>query len=103
MPKKPQIREERIQRDFILEMQEAGKITSVEMQFFVERMGSQLLFNVPDLAGVLGTSVNSIYALCEEGKIGYINRGSKKKHYYVFPRPAVLRFLQLNCNSIDNP
>lgn len=89
-----------VERDWVLEMEEAGLITSAEMQFFVNRMGVQTLFNAPELAGVLGTSVNSIYALCDAGKIGYIDRGSKSKHYYVFPRPSVLKFLQTRCNSI---
>ena len=89
-----------VQRDWVLEMEEAGKITSAEMQFFVNRMGSATIFNAPELAAVLGTGVNSVYALCEAGEIGYIDRGSKSKHYYVFPRPSVLKFLQLRCNKV---
>lgn len=89
-----------VQRDWVLEMEEAGKITSAEMQFFVNRMGASTIFNAPELAAILGTGVNSVYALCEAGEIGYIDRGSKSKHYYVFPRPSVLKFLQKRCNKV---
>lgn len=89
-----------VQRDWVLEMEEAGKITSAEMQFFVNRMGASTIFNAPELAAILGTGVNSVYALCEAGEIGYIDRGSKTKHYYVFPRPSVLKFLQERCNKV---
>ena len=89
-----------VQRDWVLEMEEAGKITSAEMQFFVNRMGAATIFNAPELAAILGTGVNSVYALCEAGEIGYIDRGSKTKHYYVFPRPSVLKFLQTRCNKV---
>lgn len=103
MPKKNKAKVEmlRKERDWVLETQEAGKITSMEMQFFVDRMGAQLLFNVPEVAEILGTTANSIYALCEEGKLNYINRGSRKKHYYIFPRPALMRFLQQRCNMVE--
>lgn len=89
-----------VQRDWVLEMEEAGKITSVEMQYFVNRMGAQTIFNAPELAAILGTGVNSVYALCEAGEIGYIDRGSRSKHYYVFPRVSILKFLQQRCNKV---
>mgnify|MGYP003318898851 FL=1 len=86
------------ERDWILEIEERSRITSVEMQFFVNRMGAQLVFNAPDLAGVLMCSTNNIYALVDAGEIGYIDRGSSKKRYCIFPRESVLKFLQDRCN-----
>ena len=86
------------ERDWVLELEERRHITSAEMQFFVNRMGAQTVFNAPELAGVLSTSVNSVYALVDCGAIGYINRGSGTKRYCVFPRESVMRFLQERCN-----
>lgn len=89
-----------LERDWIQELEEAKHITSTEMQFFVNRMGAKSVFNAPELAGVLCTSVNSVYALVDCGAIGYINRGSKRKRYCVFPRNSVLTFLKARCNQV---
>jgi hypothetical protein len=86
------------ERDWILEIEERSRITSAEMQFFVNRMGTSLVFNAPDLAGVLMCSTNNIYALVDAGQIGYIDRGSAKKRYCIFPRESVFKFLQDRCN-----
>lgn len=89
-----------VERDWVQELEERKVITSAEMQFFVNRLGAQMVFNAPELAAALCTTVNSIYALVDEGKIGYINRGSKAKRYCIFPRESVLQFLQKRCNGI---
>lgn len=93
-------KESYIERDWILEIEESSRITSAEMQFFVTRMGTKLMFNAPDLAGVLMCSTNNIYALVDSGAIGYIDRGSSNKRYCVFPRESVLKFLQERCNRV---
>ena len=89
-----------VERDWIQELEERKVITSAEMQWYVQRMGAKTVFNAPELAGVLSTSVNSIYALCDRGAIGYFDRGSGKKRYCVFPRESVMKFLQDRCNRI---
>jgi hypothetical protein len=89
-----------VERDWIQELEERKVITSAEMQWFVQRMGAATVFNAPELAAVLATSVNSIYALCDRGAIGYIDRGSGRKRYCVFPRESVMKFLQDRCNKI---
>lgn len=89
-----------VERDWIQELEDRKVITSAEMQFFVGRMGAQTVFNAPELAAVLSTSVNSIYALVDSGAIGYIDRGSKEKRYCIFPRESVMKFLQDRCNRI---
>lgn len=89
-----------VERDWIQELEERKVITSAEMQWFVQRMGAQTVFNAPELAGVLATSVNSVYALVDRGAIGYLDRGSGKKRYCVFPRESVMKFLQDRCNRI---
>ncbi len=86
------------QRDWVLELEESGRITSAEMQFFVNRMGARMTFNAPELAGVLNTSVNTVYALVDAGRIGYIDRGTGRKRYCLFPRASVMKFLQDRCN-----
>lgn len=87
------------ERDWVQELEESRQITSAEMQFFVDRMGAATTFNAPELAAVLNTSVNTVYALVDAGEIGYIDRGSGKKRYCVFPRESVMRFLQDRCNK----
>lgn len=88
-----------VQRDWVQELEDRRRITSAEMQFFVDRMGSATTFNAPDLAAVLCTSVNSVYALVDAGEVGYIDRGSGSKRYCVFPRESVMKFLQERCNK----
>ena len=87
-----------VERDWIQELEERKVITSAEMQWFVRRMGAVTVFNAPELAAVLATSVNSIYALVDRGAIGYIDRGTGRKRYCIFPRESVLKFLQERCN-----
>ena len=89
-----------MERDWLQELEERKVITSAEMQWFVGRMGAQTVFNAPELAGVLATSVNAVYALVDRGAIGYIDRGTGQKRYCVFPRESVLKFLQDRCNRI---
>ena len=89
-----------VQRDWVLEIEEAGRITSLEMQSYVNKMGAATEFNAPTLAAILNTSVNSIYSLVDSGLIGYLNRGSRTKRYCVFPRASVLKFLQKRCNAV---
>lgn len=87
------------ERDWVQELEERRLITSAEMQFFVNRMGARATFNAPELAGVLNTSVNTVYALVDSGAIGYIDRGTGRKRYCLFPRESVLKFLQDRCNK----
>lgn len=88
-----------VERDWVQELEDSKNITSAEMQFFVNRMGAKAVFNAPDLAAVLSTSVNSIYALVDCGAIGFIDRGSRGKRYCIFPRESVMKFLQSRCNK----
>ena len=88
------------ERDWVQELEESRLITSTEMQFFVNRMEAKVCFNAPDLAAVLCTSVNTVYALVDSGEIGYIDRGTGKKRYCLFPRESVMKFLQERCNKI---
>lgn len=87
------------ERDWVQELEERRLITSAEMQFFVDRMGTASTFNAPELAAVLNTSVNTVYALVDAGEIGYIDRGTGKKRYCLFPRESVMKFLQERCNK----
>lgn len=89
------------QRDWVIEMEEAQKVTSLEMQHYVRKMGTQLEFNAVEVAGILGYKrAETVYELCEAGKIGYLSRGAGKHRYYIFPRASILKYLQENCNRI---
>lgn len=89
-----------VERDWIMELEEAGKITSLEMQKYVSRMGAQQIFNVPELAAVLDTKANTVNALVDSGEIEYIDLGTGSKHYYKFSREAVFVFLKRRCNRV---
>ena len=90
-----------IQRDWIQEIEDGKQITSVEMQIYVNRLGTQREFTARELAAVLNfKAVSSVYALVDAGRIGYINKGRGKKRYCVFPRESVLIFLQQRCNQV---
>jgi len=88
-----------VQRDWLLEMEEAGKVDSMEMQHYVRKMGANLEFNAVEVAGILGYKrAESVYALADEGLIGYLSRGRGKHRYYIFPRASVLKYLKTYCN-----
>ena len=71
------------------------------MQHYVRKMGTQLEFNAVEVAGILGYKrAETVYELCEAGKIGYLSRGQGKHRYYIFPRASVLKYLQENCNRV---
>lgn len=90
-----------IQRDWIQEIEDGKQITSVEMQIYVNRLGSQREFTARELAAALNfKAVSSVYALVDAGRIGYINKGRGIKRYCVFPRESVLMFLQKRCNQV---
>ena len=89
-----------VQRDWIQEIEDGKMITSMEMQAYVNRLGTQREFTARELAAALGfAAVSSVYALVDAGAIGYFNRGRGRKRYCVFPRESVLRFLQRRCNQ----
>ena len=90
-----------VQRDWVMEMEEAAMVTSLEMQHYVRKMGTQLEFNATEVALILGYQrAESVYALCEAGRIGYLSRGKGKRRYYIFPRASVMKYLQDSCNRI---
>ena len=66
--------EQLVQRDWVIEMEEAGKVSSMEMQHYVRKMGTKLEYNAVEVAG--------------------------KHRYYIFPRASVLKYLQENCNKV---
>lgn len=98
MPKNMEARV--VERDWVQELEERKVITSAEMQVFVNRMGTANEFNAPTLATILNTSVSTIYALVDEGAIGFIDKGRSRKRYCVFPRESVMKFLQSRCNRV---
>lgn len=90
-----------VQRDWLQEIEDGRMITSVEMQVYANRLGTQREFTARELAAALGfAAVSSVYALVDAGAIGYINKGRGTKRYCVFPRESVLCFLQRRCNQL---
>ena len=92
---------ELVQRDWLQEIEDGKQITSVEMQIYVNRLGTQREFTARELAAALNfKAVSSVYALVDAGKIGFINKGRGQKRYCVFPRESVLIFLKKRCNQV---
>lgn len=89
------------ERDFLQEMEEAKVITSMPMQYYVNKMGAQNEFTAAEVAGILGfKTTDPVYALVDSGDLEGLNRGGKGKRYCVFPRPCVLAFLQRRCREV---
>ena len=99
------------QRNWVLEMEEAGIVTSMPMQHYVNKMGEQLEFTAVELAGILGfRTTDPVYALVDSGEIEYIDRGTtvydkdgwelRHKRYCIFPRSCVLKYLKKICNRV---
>ena len=87
------------QRNWVLEMEEAGVVTSMPMQHFVNKMGEQREFTAVELAGILGfRTTDPVYALVDSGSVEYLDRGKHGKRYCIFPRACVLALLKKLCN-----
>lgn len=88
------------ERDWVQEMEEAKIVTSMPMQFYVNKMGAKNEFTAAEVAGIFGlVTTDPVYAAVDSGELEGFNRGSKTKRYYIFPRPCVLRFLQKRCKG----
>ena len=99
------------QRNWVLEMEEAGVVTSMPMQHYVNKMGEQREFTAVELAGILGfRTTDPVYALVASGEIEYIDRGKtakdevtgevRHKRYCIFPRSCVMAYLKKICNKV---
>ena len=70
---------EPVQRDWVLELEEAGKVTSLEMQHYVRKMKTQLEFNAAELAGILGykkAEDDPYYNIEERIPVGSVVKGT---------------------------
>lgn len=89
------------ERDWVQEIEEAKVVTSMPMQCYVSKMGTQTEFTAAEVAGILGLkTTDPVYALAESGDLEGFNRGSRGKRYYIFPRPCLLAFLQKRCSGL---
>ena len=99
-----------VQRDWLQELRDGREITSAEMQLYVNRMNeidpqmgeSKQRFTATDVALILFDTqeTKGVYALCDEGKIGYTNISTgKEKRKYIFSRHAIYQFLKNCCKD----
>ena len=89
------------ERDFLQEMEEAKIITSMPMQYYVNRMGTQNEYTAAEVAGILGfRTTDPVYALVDSGDLEGLNRGGRSKRYFVFPRPCLMAFLKKRCSGV---
>ena len=88
------------QRDFLTELEDAKRVSSVEMQAIVNRLPANDLLTVKDIALALNGPDVTIYALIDEGKLKTINirtgRGKTDKPYYRVFRVSVLNYIKQN-------
>ena len=86
------------QRDFLTELEDAKRISSVEMQAIVNRLPANDLLTVSDVASALSVSAVTVYAMLDSGELKAMNiqsgRGSSGKPYYRIIRISVLNYIK---------
>ena len=89
------------ERDWVQELEDAQRVDSLPLQHYVNKLGSQQEFNAAEHAGIMGwITTDPVYALVDEGKIEYLDRGHGNKRYCIFPRACVINYLKSRCNHI---
>ena len=86
------------QRDFITELEDAKRISSVEMQAIVNRLPANDLLSVADVAAAFAVSDVTIRSMIESGALKVMNiqsgRGKTAKPYYRVVRISVLNYIK---------
>lgn len=86
------------ERDFLVELEDARRVTSIEMQAIVNRLPSAELIPVADVALALNISKMSVYAMIQAGDLRAVNyrgaRGNGLKASYRVVRVSVLEYIK---------
>jgi len=82
------------ERDMFVEMDEAALRKDPVWRHYLGKMGSQLEFTAPEVAGVLGKyTTDDVYRFADSGEIRGLNVGTGAKRCLRVPRECLKRFL----------
>ena len=83
-----------IQRDMLVELEDAKTVDSVEVQDVVNAMPASPLLTVSDVAGALNRSVEYVRGLVESGELKKLPGQGKERENYQISRVSVIQYLK---------
>lgn len=87
--------EERRQRDFLVELEDAKRVDSVELQSILNKLPAREELTVGDIVTATGSlSAPTVYGLIESGQLKARNIGTKKdgRPCYRIPRVSFIMY-----------
>lgn len=83
-----------IQRDMLVELEDAKTVDSVEVQDVVNALPSSPLLTVADVAGALNRSVEYVRGLVDSGELKKLPGLGKVRDTYQISRVSVIQYLK---------
>ena len=83
-----------IQRDMLVELDDAKQIDSVEVQDVVNALPSSPLLTVADVAGALNRSVEYVRGLVDSGELKKLPGQGTVRDTYQISRVSVIQYLK---------
>ena len=83
-----------IQRDMLVELEDAKHIDSVEVQDVVNALPASPLLTVADVAAALNRSTEYVRGLVEDGSLKTINGRGTVRGTYQISRVSVIQYLK---------
>ena len=83
-----------IQRDMLVELDDAKHIDSVEVQDVVNALPASLLLSVADVAGALNRSSEYVRGLVDSGELKKLPGLGKVRDTYQISRVSVIQYLK---------
>ena len=83
-----------IQRDMLVELDDAKHIDSVEVQDVVNALPASPLLTVADVAGALNRSVEYVRGLVDSGELKKLPGLGKVRENYQISRVSVIQYLK---------
>lgn len=83
-----------IQRDMLVELEDAKTVDSVEVQDVVNALPSSPLLTVADVAGALNRSVEYVRGLVDSGELKKLPGQGKVRENYQISRVSVIQYLK---------
>ncbi len=80
------------QRDFLIELEDARHVDSVELQAFLDRIPAKTELSTSDVCSALNVSEPTVYGLIQSGQLRARNQGTKPdgKPNYRIPRVSLI-------------
>lgn len=83
-----------IQRDMLVELEDAKTVDSVEVQDVVNSLPASPLLTVADVAGALNRSVEYVRGLVDSGELKKLPGQGKVRENYQISRVSVIQYLK---------